>query len=52
MELTEAAALLLNDKKRSGESVRFVLTDAPGQVFFRAVPLTELQRWMPRLSTL
>lgn len=40
--LVAAAALITNDKKKTGARVRFVLCPEPGQIEFRSLELTEL----------
>jgi shikimate kinase / 3-dehydroquinate synthase len=42
--LEQAASLIGLDKKRRGNSVKFVLVRAAGQIEFQSLPLTELQR--------
>jgi shikimate kinase / 3-dehydroquinate synthase len=42
--LVEAAALVGLDKKRRGNSVKFVLVRAPGDIVFRSLELRELEK--------
>jgi 3-dehydroquinate synthetase len=48
--LAHAAELLGHDKKRGGQSVRFVLCSAPGQIEFRKVGLEELKQRVQSLQ--
>jgi shikimate kinase/3-dehydroquinate synthase len=41
--LAEATALVANDKKKSGASIRFVLCPEPGRIEFRSLALAELE---------
>ncbi len=48
--MEDAAKLLVNDKKRGGDSVRFVLCPEPGRVEFRGLALAELMEHMRTLG--
>jgi len=48
--LEAAAKLLGHDKKRGGDSVRFVFCAAPGRIEFRKLGLSELQQMVRQLA--
>jgi shikimate kinase/3-dehydroquinate synthase len=48
-DVAEAAKLVGHDKKRSGVSVRFVLTPEPGKIVFRDLSVPEIQEFAKQL---
>ena len=49
-DLVKCSQLLGHDKKRSGDSVRFIFAAEPGKVFGESTPLSEVQAAAPGLA--